>query len=585
MMICVSNLNQGIGEWQANAERMKRAIRKAKTFQDPILLFPELATVGCEAGDMLLRYDTYAKSQQVLQQILAETIGITVVCGTILNYQGKLYNAAVIMHDAKILAWVPKRYADPTVRDDSRWFAAWEFIRHVDIDGIPVGAWNNGVFDVVVGNLSLQPTPVRGTTRLWVTSTPFAAGSYAQRLDKLLAYTMNYQITLACANMMGSPDGTTIYDGSGLILRNGGIVAESPRFVISNDLTLITEKDERPSCAYPSLVAYQNTSSYPKSAEDLYYVEVELALVTGLHDYFKRAHIGHACLALSGGRDSAMVAVLIHRLVTLESRNKTPEEIREIVKNFLVCAYLPSSDASSEGTKQAALALADAIGATCHVIPISDIVSSTRSIVEQQTGRELSWETDDLTLQNLQARTRSSVIWTLANAHNALLLVTSNLSEAAVGYATMDGDTSGGLAPIANLPKTYVSQWLTWARNFHALACLDLVFAQPPSAELRPMEAKQMDEADLMPYPVLDDFIQSYIVQKMDATQTLNHAMPHVASYYHGNMDKLKADLDKFIQMSARAQWKRNRFANAFKVMAYDLDPTSDLRWPILQTV
>jgi NH3-dependent NAD+ synthetase len=99
------------------------------------------------------------------------------------------------------------------------------------------------------------------------------------------------------------------------------------------------------------------------------------------------------------------------------------------------------------------------------------------------------------------------------------------------------------------------------------------------------MEAKQMDEADLMPYPVLDDFIQSYIVQKMDATQTLNHAMPHVASYYHGNMDKLKADLDRFIQMSARAQWKRNRFANAFKVMAYDLDPTSDLRWPILQTV
>lgn len=585
MIICVSNLNQGIGEWQDNAERIKRAIRKAKTLQDPVLLLPELATVGCGAGDLLLRYDTYAKSNQVLQDILKETMGITVVCGTLLMYQGKLYNVAAVMRDGRILAWVPKRYSDPMSRDDARWFAAWEFVRQVEADGIPVGAWGNGQFDVVVGNLSLQPTPIRGTTRLWLNTTPFAAGTYSQRLDKLLAYSMNYQITLACADMLGSPNGTDIYDGSGVILRNGGIVAESPRFVLTNDLTFISEKDERPSGAFPSLIAYRNTTSFPKSQDDLYHIEVELALVIGLHDYFKRAHIGHACLALSGGRDSVMVAVLIHRLVTLESPGKTPEEIRNIVKNFLVCAYLPSEASSSSGTKDAALAVAEAIGSTCHVIPIGDIVASTRSIIEEKAERKFSWETDDLTLQNLQARTRSSVIWTLANAHDALLLVTSNLSEAAVGYATMDGDTSGGLAPIADLPKSYINKWLTWARNFHDLSCLDLVFAQPPSAELRPLETKQSDEEDLMPYPVLDDFIESYLVNHMDATQTYNHVLPIAAPFYHGNMDKLKQDLDKFIKMCARAQWKRNRGANAFKVLSYDLDPKSGLRWPTLQTV
>lgn len=582
MTICVSNLNQGIGEWQANTERMKRAIRKAKTYPDPVLLFPELATVGCDAGDLLLRHDTYVRSQEVLQAVLAETTGITVVCGALLYYQGRLYNAAAVMRDGRILAWIPKRYADPTTREDARWFSAWEFIRHVDIDGIPVGAWTNGSFDVVVGNLSQQPDPIRGTVRLWLNAMPFAAGTYTQRLDKLLAYTMNYQITLACANMLGSPDGTTVYDGGGIILKNGTILSESPRFLISNDLTLISEKDERPPISYPSLVAYHDTGSFPKTATDLYHVEVELALVSALHDYFKRAHIGHACLALSGGRDSAMVAVLIHRLVTLESRGKSPEEIREIMKNFLICAYLPSEH-SSDATRQAALSLAEHIGATCHVIPIDEILQQTLHLVETQTNRPLCWSSDDLTLQNLQARTRSSVIWTLANANNALLLTTGNMSEAAVGYTTMDGDTSGGLAPIANLPKTYVSQWLEWARHFHGLSCLDLIFARPPSAELRPSESNQQDEADLMPYPVLDNFIDSYIVRRLDAAQTLQNAMPLVSTYYQGNTEKLRQDLEKFIRMSALSQWKRNRFANAFKVMPFDLDPRSGLRWPTLQ--
>ena len=86
-----------------------------------------------------------------------------------------------------------------------------------------------------------------------------------------------------------------------------------------------------------------------------------------------------------------------------------------------------------------------------------------------------------------------------------------------------------------------------------------------------------------MPYPVLDNFIDSYIVRRLDAAQTLQNAMPLVGTYYQGNTEKLRQDLDKFIRMSALSQWKRNRFANAFKVMPFDLDPRSGLRWPTLQ--
>ena len=584
MTYCLANLNQGICDWPGNIDRIKRAIVSARALQNPVLVLPELAITGCDAEDIFLRDDTHQKAMRALNEVKDETEGITVIVGTVLCFEGKLYNVAAILKDKRVIAWVPKRYSDQTRRDDERWFSVWEFTRtNAKAEEAPIGAWSNGLFDVVVGSLNAQIPPVQGVTRLWLCNRPFAMGEPLKTLDKILGYTAKARLTLVHPEMFGCPNGTQIYDGSGIIARNGQIITQSQRFIINNDMIFSSELDGIVQGKYPTLSSYRSSTALLNSDEDLDFFEVELALVLGLHDYLRRAHIDRVCLALSGGRDSAMCAVLVQRLVALENPQKAPEEIREIMKSFLTCAYLPSQASSSEGTKKAALSLAEAIGATCYVIPIADIATSTRQVVEQNTGRTLSWETDDITLQNLQARTRSSIIWTLANANNALLLVTSNLSEAAVGYATMDGDSSGALAPLADLPKTFVSKWLEWAKNFHALYALDDVFAQPPSAELRPLEADQTDEADLMPYPVLDTFIQNYVVRRLSAEDTLNNAMHLVNRYYAGNAEELKQALKKFIKMSARAQWKRNRSANGFKVMTYSLDAKSGLRWPTVQ--
>ncbi len=586
MTYCIANLNQGICDWPGNIDRIKRAIYSAKTLNAPVLVLPELAITGCDAGDLFLRNDTHQKAMRALNEIKEETDGIMVICGTILCFESKLYNVAAILKDKRILAWVPKRYADPTRRDDSRWFAAWEFTRgNAVCEEAPIGAWSNGTIDVAVGSLNAQIPPTQGIARIWLNNRPFAVSEHLKRLDKLLIYTMDKKLTIVHANMLGCPDGTHIYDGSGIIARNGQVIAQSQRFTLNNDIIFTSELDVlvQGQNKYPTLSAFKSLGSAPNTDEDLDFIEVELALVLALNDYLRRAHISKLCLALSGGRDSAMCAILAARLVALRNPGMSLEDQRQFMRSFLTCAYLPSSASSSEGTKLAATALAEAIGATCYIIPIANIAANTLNSVEQSVGRKLTWETDDLTLQNLQARTRSSIIWTLANIHDALLLVTSNLSEAAVGYATMDGDSSGALAPIADLPKTFVSKWLEWARNFHGLACLDYVFAQPPSAELRPLEASQSDESDLMPYPVLDSFIKSYLVNRLSAEETLNNAMYLAARYYNSNTESLKQDLKKFIKLSARAQWKRNRFANAFKVMSYDLDPKSGLRWPTLQ--
>src|SRR5688500_4864704 len=141
------------------------------------------------------------------------------------------------------------------------------------------------------------------------------------------------------------------------------------------------------------------------------------------------------------------------------------------------------------------------------------------SMVSTAIGGKLSWETDDIALQNIQARTRSPGVWLLANLRNALLLATSNRSEAAVGYATMDGDTSGGLSPIAGIDKAFLRRWLRWLETTgphggEPIPALSVVNRQAPTAELRPASSHQTDEDDLMPYDLLDAVERSAIRDK-----------------------------------------------------------------------
>ena len=140
---------------------------------------------------------------------------------------------------------------------------------------------------------------------------------------------------------------------------------------------------------------------------------------------------------------------------------------------------------------------------------MESIAENYRNIVSEAIGEPLTWDKHDIALQNIQARVRSPSVWMLANLNNALLVSTSNRSEAAVGYATMDGDTSGGISPIAGIDKAFLRNWLSWMERegpdgFDPTPALKSVNDQQPTAELRPADQKQTDEDDLMPYEVLD---------------------------------------------------------------------------------
>jgi NAD+ synthase (glutamine-hydrolysing) len=328
-----------------------------------------------------------------------------------------------------------------------------------------------------------------------------------------------------------------------------------------------------------------------------------------LFDYLRKSRSQGFVVSLSGGADSSTVAVIVHLLARFGgselgfadfierlsyigsvARSLVPEHSagitsREVVEQLLTCVYQSTCNSGPQ-TLAAARAVANAVGAKFLEWSVDALVDEYVRTVSAATGRELSWERDDVALQNIQARARGPSIWLLANLQNALLLTTSNRSEAAVGYATMDGDTCGGLAPIAGIDKAFLLDWLKWMETIGPagigpLPQLAAVTGLRPTAELRPSTADQTDEADLMPYRVLDAIERAAIRDKLLPIDVFDAVRPQFPQYGTAEMG---AWVERFFRLWCRNQWKRERYAPSFHVDDENLDPKSWCRFPILNS-
>ncbi|GAC1335009.1 MAG: NAD(+) synthase [Isosphaeraceae bacterium] len=324
----------------------------------------------------------------------------------------------------------------------------------------------------------------------------------------------------------------------------------------------------------------------PITERDLNHLELELALSLGLRDYVRKTAVRNLCLALSGGRDSAMVAWLVRCMFKYGNPQLSKSELDQLVSERFICAYLATEN-SSETTRDAARAVALDVGSRFLDGSVQGTLDAALETIARLTGEELAWKNPqhDIPLQNIQARVRGMLIWTVANMNNALLLVTSNKSEAAVGYTTMDGDTSGGLAPIADVPKSLVKLYLEWAKTFHGLEGINRVQGMEASAELRPPGREQTDEADLMPFPVLDQMMHAFVQLGLDPVDMFKRLWPNMRSFYPeaDGPTLFAGDIRKFVRMFCQAQWKRERFAISFRVASFDLDPKTGFRFPPVQ--
>jgi NAD+ synthase (glutamine-hydrolysing) len=636
--VAAAALNQTPLDWDGNQARIVRAIRTARAQGVALLCLPELCVPGYGCEDEFHSRGVVLQSWRVLQEVLPETAGIAVAIGLPVMHRGVMYNAVCMAVDGKVIGLVAKRFlAGDGVHYEPRWFKPWPAGKSIqwkhDGQTYPLG---DLVFEV--GGLRVgfeicedawvpgRPGPELAAQGVDVIMNPsashFAFGKHEVRKQIVLDASRTFGATYVYTNLIGNEAGRVIYDGEALIASAGALKAEGPRFgfddvyltaaVIDIDgvrmnharttFTPAVDDSTRPviraEVRLPTAEYVVAASAPPTIGTDPRFEkheEFSRAVALGLFDYLRKSRSRGFVVSLSGGADSAAIVYLIALMVGLASRElglaaacrrlgqPEAQSERELVHRLLVCVYQATAN-SSEVTRDAARTVAEAVGAEFMVFDVDPLVRGYCGMVERAIGRELTWEQDDVALQNIQARVRAPGVWMIANLRNALLLATSNRSEAAVGYATMDGDTCGGLSPITGIDKAFLREWLGWVETTGPagsgpLPAMRAINVQQPTAELRPAARHQTDEADLMPYPLLDAVERAAIRDNLTPRECLQVMRVRFPQYERG---QLIVWIKRFFRLWSRNQWKRERYAPSFHLDDENLDPKTWCRFPIL---
>ncbi len=627
-------LNQTPLDWSGNMRRVRAALAGARETGAELVLFPELCLTGYGCEDAFYAPATAERAWRMLVELLPETKGVAVAIGLPVLHERALFNVAALAVDGELRGLVAKQnLAGDGVHYEPRWFKPWpegvvDGFRGPDGAEVPIGDLVFDVGGVRVGfeiceDAWVAERPGAGLAARGVdvilnpSASHFAFGKSGVRRRFVAEASRSFAAAYVYANLLGNEAGRVIYDGQLIVAERGGIVAESRRFGFAEWHVLdrvvdaaagriaaarnVNHRPELPAAADGGLVwvAFEWTRAVPVVADGVKEcgavceVKEEAfteAVALGLFDYLRKSGSRGFVVSLSGGADSAAVACLVrlmYEMARAELGGDFGGRLRCVdFKEVLLTAY--QATANSGGvTRAAAAGLAAALGAEHHELDVSGIHEAYVEMIGGAFGTCLNWQDHDLALQNIQARVRAPGVWMLANLRQALLLTTSNRSEAAVGYATMDGDTAGGLAPIAGIDKAFLRQWLAWLESEgplvggerRAVPELRAINVQSPTAELRPGDAGQTDEDDLMPYDLLDFIERAAIRDQHGPADVLEQVAAGFPQY---GAQRLRQWVERFFTLWSRNQWKRERYAPGFHVDDENLDPKTWCRWPIL---
>ena len=644
LRVGAATLNQIPMDWEGNKRRILYQIKQAQSEKVGVLCFPELAITGYNCEDMFFSLHVARQSVQMLVEISRKCENIVAFLGLPVFAKGSMYNCVAVIQNKKIIGIVAKKVLPREgVHYESRWFEAWKFgeVSRIIIDGdyVPFGDLRFEFGKINIGlEICEEAWGAKGSanahalagTELIVncSASHFALGKYKTRENLVRNASRAMQVNYIYTNLVGLESGRLVYDGGVLIGQSGKITCRGERCEWGEG-SLVVHDIDLDEVRVAKLRNRSLTQSYESDMQDLIvkgdtivhpgrrskigqgflgkgrgngHKEEEFfwAEVLALYDYLRKTNSKAYIVSTSGGSDSASVAVLIAQMIAVTLDKVGPDQMAKVfglkpdgdindpkswIKKMLIMVY-QGTENSSDTTRSAAKGLAEGLGATFFDVDIQDVVNSYTHLTQGIIGRDLSWESDDITLQNIQARTRAPMVWMIANIYNGVLVSTSNRSEAAVGYATMDGDTAGGIAPISGIDKVFLRKWLIWAEQdcpygLGPISELSAVNAQQPTAELRPSGSVQTDEDDLMPYDVLNQIEKWLIRDRMGPHSILDKLE---SQYTDIDRRQLRDYLKKFLQLWSRNQWKRERLAPSFHLDDESLDPKTWCRFPILSS-
>ncbi|MFC1837159.1 NAD+ synthase [Thermodesulfobacteriota bacterium] len=513
MKIALIQINPIIGDFAYNRKKIVSFANRAKDKGCDLAVFSELTLCGYPPQDLLERPVFIAEHDRALQDLISEISGIGIICGHLMKNPGNigktLYNSASIIENGEVLFTTHKRLL-PTydVFDEARYFEPGDLSQSCMYKGLRLGIticediWNDkGSFpqklyaaDPVNDLLAdMQDNDGKIDLLINISASPFHVGKDTIKQEIFSRVCRNNTVPLIYVNQVGGQD-SLLFDGWSLAMNSSGdIIAKAERFkedmVVLDTETWEGEMHDLQSREEQSVNTFQET------------VTVFEALVMGVRDYARKCGFSKGVLGLSGGIDSAVTCCIACEAFGAEN----------------VLGVAMPSPFTSEQSVEDARQLAVNLGCSFEIIPISPVFSAFKeslSDVFSQFGKTEPQEID-VTEQNLQARIRGNLLMALSNKFGSLLLSTGNKSEMAVGYCTLYGDMSGGLAIISDVPKLMVYDLARYINRKQEIIPV-AIMERAPTAELAP---DQLDQDDLPAYDILDAILKAHLEDNLSVQE------------------------------------------------------------------
>jgi NAD+ synthase (glutamine-hydrolysing) len=480
LKIAIAQINVLVGAIEKNADRIIEYCEQAYNEQQAdLVVFPELVLTGYPPEDLLLRPELKPRIESALTRIQSSIRNVDILIGTPQFSNGKLYNAAIWIHNGKIIKVANKIHLpNYSVFDEKRYFDSGDKPAIIKIKNIHVG--------ILICEDIWYEQPVTDLTSngaqliININASPFHINKRIDREQLVLDHVAKMKIPIMYMNLVGAQD-ELVFDGGS--------------FVIGADKTVNYCAPEFEEGVYycdfkldKNMLRVSSKSNFSRLSS---VAAVYQALVLGVRDYILKNGFNGVVLGLSGGIDSALTLAIVTDAVG--SNN-----VEAVMMPFTYTAQMSVEDAEQEAKK---------LNVEYKVIEINKAYDA---FIELLTDEFKNTEIDS-TEENLQARCRGILLMAISNKKRKLVVTTGNKSEMAVGYATLYGDMAGGFGALKDVPKTLVYQLANY-RNTISAVIPQRVIDRAPSAELAP---NQQDSDSLPDYDTLDKIIELYVEQDL----------------------------------------------------------------------